>query len=153
MLKIKLISFYESNNIITEVYLFESLSNQFGDINQSQNKLPNLTIVDIRKRIEIALHNAGKTDFSLKLQQLQCFEYMYQGNDVIAVLPTGFGKSILFQLLPDILPIKETSNIVVVVCPLFSIIEDQLNVLKVMGIKACVLRCLPNLHEPSCEST
>lgn len=91
-------------------------------------------------RIKIALNNAGIQDLSLKPQQVQCFDYILQGYDVIAVLPTGFGKSLLFQLLPDILPTKTTSNVVIVVCPLTSIIEDQLKVLKGMGINAAVLR-------------
>ena len=62
------------------------------------------------------------------------------GNDVIAVLPTGFGKSLLFQLLPNFLPVKADNNIVFVVCPLNSIIEDQLKVLEERGITADVLR-------------
>ena len=51
-------------------------------------------------------------------KQIECFKYLLKGFDVIAVLPTGFGKSILFQLLPDLLPAKSESNIVIVACPL-----------------------------------
>ena len=57
---------------------------------------------------------------------MQCFESLIDGSDVIAVLPTGYGQSLLFQLLPDILPTKTTSNVVLVVTPLNLIIEDQL---------------------------
>ena len=91
-------------------------------------------------RIDIALKNAGIPDIILKPEQVKCFEYILQGYDVIAVLPTGFGKSLLYQLLPDILPTKTIQNIVIVVCPLTSIIEDQLKVLKDMGINASVFR-------------
>jgi superfamily II DNA helicase RecQ len=92
-------------------------------------------------RIDIALKNAGIPDIILKPEQVKCFEYILQGYDVIAaVLPTGFGKSLLYQLLPDILPMKTIQNIVIVVCPLTSIIEDQLKVLKDMGINASVFR-------------
>ena len=62
------------------------------------------------------------------------------GSDVIAVLPTGFGKSLLFQLLPNFLPVKADKNVVIVVCPLNSIIEDQLKVLGERGITADVLQ-------------
>jgi len=31
-------------------------------------------------------------------------------------LPAGFGKSLLFQLLPDFLPVKVDKDIVIVVC-------------------------------------
>ncbi|XP_057309856.1 ATP-dependent DNA helicase Q1-like [Hydractinia symbiolongicarpus] len=75
----------------------------------------------------------------LKPQQVKCFEHLLNGYDVIGVLPTGFGKSLLFHLLADFLPRKSVQNIVLVVCPLNSIIEDQLKVLEVRGIGAGVL--------------
>ncbi|XP_068691597.1 recQ-like DNA helicase BLM [Montipora foliosa] len=65
---------------------------------------------------------------------------MLEGQDVIGVLPTGFGKSMLFHLLPHFIPVKTTKNIVIVVCPLNSIIEDQLKVLKARRITADVLQ-------------
>ena len=49
--------------------------------------------------------------------------------DVTAVLPSGFGKSILFHLLSHLIPVKTRKNRVIVVCPLNSIIEDQIGVL------------------------
>jgi superfamily II DNA helicase RecQ len=91
-------------------------------------------------RIDVALNNAGIPDIILKPEQVKCFEYILQGYDVIAVLPTGFGKSLLYQLLPDILPTKTSQNIVIVVCPPTSIIENQLKVLNNMGINAGIFR-------------
>lgn len=41
--------------------------------------------------------------------------------------------------IPDFLPVKADKNIVIVVCPLNSIIEDQLKVLQKRGITADVL--------------
>ncbi|CAB4032787.1 ATP-dependent DNA helicase Q1-like, partial [Paramuricea clavata] len=106
--------------------------------------------MEILNRIHIALHNAGMVNRILKPQQIQCFDYICKGHDVIAVLPTGFGKSVLFQLLPDILPTKTTINIVIVLCPLSSIIEDQLHSLKIMSINAGVL---PSHYEnKNCET-
>ena len=69
-------------------------------------------------------------DFCLKPKQVQCFESLLNGTDVVAVFPTGFGKSLIFHLLPDILTTKSESNIVLVISPLTSIIEDQTKVLK-----------------------
>jgi ATP-dependent DNA helicase RecQ len=72
----------------------------------------------------------------LKPKQVQCFEYLLQGFDVLSILPTGFGKSLLFQLLPDFLPVNKSSqNIVIVVCPLSSIIEDQISAMNLIGIQ------------------
>ena len=51
---------------------------------------------------------------------------------------TGFGKSLVFQLLPDFLPVKSRLNIFIV-CPLTSIIEDQISALKLIGIPADIL--------------
>ena len=70
---------------------------------------------------------------------LQAKTSYLQGYDVIAVLPTGFGKSLIYQLLPFIIPVKSKSNIVIVVSPLTSIIEDQLTILSERGILADVL--------------
>ena len=39
---------------------------------------------------------------------MKCFEYLLKGKDIVAVLAAGFGKSLLFQLLPDFLPVKAT---------------------------------------------
>ena len=75
---------------------------------------------------------------------MKCFEYMLEGQDVTGVLPTGFGKSMLFHLLPHFIPVKTTRNIVIVVCPLNSIIEDQLKVLKARRITADVLQLAVN---------
>ena len=64
-----------------------------------------------------------------------CLEHLLLGRDVIGIFPTGFGKSLIFQLLPDIMSPVSTSvkNIVLVVCPLNSIIRDQMNMLMNLG--------------------
>ena len=86
------------------------------------------------------LHVAFNNNFpSLKLKQVQCFESLLQGFDVLSILPTGFGKSLVFQLLPDFQPVKSCQNIVIVVCPLTSIIEDQTSALKLIRIPADIL--------------
>ena len=86
-----------------------------------------------------------------KPQQIQCWSHLLDGRDVIAVLPTGFGKSTIFQLLPFILPAhnekekngegdekekeEETgTNIVLVIGPLNSIMADQMKFLTDVGI-------------------
>ena len=39
-------------------------------------------------------------DFKLIPQQLEVLSAAFDGKDTIAVLPTGFGKSLIFQMLP-----------------------------------------------------
>lgn len=53
--------------------------------------------------------------------------------------------------LPDFLPVKGEKNIVLVVCPLNSIIEDQFKVLEERGISADVLQ-LSSDQTRDCES-
>lgn len=68
---------------------------------------------------------------------------MLEGQELVAVLPTGFGKSLLFQLPPFLIPQKhqKEENIVIVVSPLNSIITDQINALLSRGILADRLSC------------
>ena len=71
-------------------------------------------------------------DFSLGYTQLKCEQQMVinsfvSGNDVFAVLPTGFGKTLCYACLPSIFDsLLETkfSAIVVVISPLISIMKD-----------------------------
>ena len=96
--------------------------------------------IHVLPRIDKALNVGSFASFCLKPLQVKCFEHVLNGFDVVAVLPTGYGKSLLFQLLPTFLATKTDNNIVIVVCPLNAIIEDQLKVAKNIGIKAEVLQ-------------
>ena len=43
--------------------------------------------------------NATGMVFSLKKEQEDAMRHIFNGKDVMAILPTGFGKSLIFQLL------------------------------------------------------
>ena len=85
-------------------------------------------------RIQSALERTKFPPFNFKLNQLKCLSHLLDGHDVIGVLPTGFGKSLIYQLLPLILPQKRNRNILLVVAPLSSIILDQATILEERGI-------------------
>lgn len=91
------------------------------------------------KRIQFAFSCYDYASFLLKPKQVKCFESFLLGENVIAVLPTGYGKSLLFHLLPDLIPVKDVSNIVIVVTPLNSIIENQVEILSRRNIPTGVL--------------
>ena len=97
------------------------------------------SVFGLLSRLGMALSRRKFPPFYLKPLQVKFFEHALRLLDVIAVFPTGFGKSLLFQLLPDFLPVKGEKNIVLVVCPLNSIIEDQLKVLEERGISVVSL--------------
>lgn len=83
-------------------------------------------------------------DKSLKLKdkQLDTLKALYEGNDCISVLPTGYGKSIIFHMLPwftQRLYQRDKPMIALVVCPLNSIMQDQVLPLRKAGINACTI--------------
>ena len=53
--------------------------------------------------------------------------------DVIAVLATGFGKSICYQL-----PVLIAKKSVIVICPLIALMNEQYDFLKDKGIPVCI---------------
>ncbi len=58
---------------------------------------------------------------SLKEKQSECL-VAAKSSDVLAVLPTGFGKTIIIQCLPFL---KEEDSLVVIISPLNTIIAEQ----------------------------
>lgn len=80
--------------------------------------------------------------FKLKDKQLDTLKALYEANDCISVLPTGYGKSIIFHMLPwfaQRLYQRDKPMIVLVVCPLNSIMQDQVLSLRKAGINACTI--------------
>ena len=71
---------------------------------------------------------------SLKPFQVKVVEAMLENKDVFVISPTGSGKSLCFQL-PGILQ----EGICIVLSPLRSLIYDQVEALKVKGIKCALL--------------
>ena len=61
-----------------------------------------------------------------------------QKRNVFGILPTGFGKSLIFQLLPSLLKDlwKLDQACVLVVTPLVSIMKDQVEELICLGLRA-----------------
>ena len=75
----------------------------------------------------------------MKPEQRNAVEYLLNHDDVLAILPTGYGESLIFQLFAVAASIerKEPQTVLVtVVCPLKSITEDQIAEVKSMGIPA-----------------
>ncbi|MGY5849530.1 RecQ family ATP-dependent DNA helicase [Salegentibacter sp. F14] len=71
---------------------------------------------------------------SFRPKQWPIIEAVLKGKDVIALLPTGGGKSVCFQV-----PALYREGICIVVSPLIALMQDQVNALKNKGIKAMAL--------------
>ena len=51
----------------------------------------------VLRRVGFSLSDGNFASLNLKPLQVKCFETILKGQDVIGVLPTGSGKSILFH--------------------------------------------------------
>jgi ATP-dependent DNA helicase RecQ len=70
----------------------------------------------------------------LRPAQVRVIAALLAGRDVLAVLPTGAGKSLCYQL-----PALLTSRLTLVVSPLISLMQDQVRALRRRGIAAAYL--------------
>ena len=86
--------------------------------------------------LQVAISQSRYSNLNLKPKQVQCIEAIYSGRDVVAVLPTGYGKSLIFHLLPSLffeklnsqrlVPSSSFRPVVIVVSPLNALIKDQI---------------------------
>ena len=67
------------------------------------------------------------------------------GKDVFAILPTGFGKSLIFQLFPCVMSALHSieggklMSTIILVSPLVSVMRDQVEQLKQFGFSAAAM--------------
>ena len=80
---------------------------------------------------------------TLKEKQISVINEILSGNDVIGLLPTGYGKSLCY-LLPPLL----TNKTIFIISPLISLMDDQKDKLIKMGIPVSALHSNnPNKNE------
>ena len=82
--------------------------------------------------IQILEHYWNFTSF--KPLQEEIINAVLEGEDTFALLPTGGGKSMCFQI-----PALAKAGICIVVSPLIALMKNQVSVLKTKGIKAMAL--------------
>lgn len=91
--------------------------------------MPNYSTERLHQALQ---HFFGYAQF--RLNQLPVIENVLAGKDVMAIMPTGGGKSICFQLPAMLLP-----GITIVVSPLIALMKDQVDSLLTNGIHAAFL--------------
>jgi ATP-dependent DNA helicase RecQ len=74
--------------------------------------------------------------------QRQVIDAVLEGRDCIAVMPTGAGKSLTYQLPARILP-----GTVLVISPLISLMKDQVDALQALGFRAVEINSTLDFEE------
>ena len=68
---------------------------------------------------------------SFRGQQQEIIEHVCAGGDAVALMPTGSGKSLCYQI-----PAQVREGTGVVISPLIALMQDQVDALNVLGVKA-----------------
>lgn len=71
---------------------------------------------------------------SFRPGQLEAVNTILNGRDLIAVMPTGSGKSVCYQL-----PAMRAGHLTIVVSPLRALMRDQVQVLQARGVAAALI--------------
>ena len=83
---------------------------------------------------------------SFRSIQRDIIESAYNGTDTLALMPTGGGKSITFQV-----PALAKEGVCLVITPLIALMKDQVENLKQRGIKATAIHSGLSVHEIDIE--
>ena len=111
--------------------------------------------------LHVAIINSVYSNVILQPKQVVCLEKLFLGLDVVAILPTGYGKSLIFHLLPLLLFAKKQldagistqtldlnndmfSTVAIIVTPLNSLSTDQIKRLALIGFRASVFNVKRN---------
>ena len=79
---------------------------------------------------------------SFRPMQEEIIDSALQGEDVLAILPTGGGKSVCFQV-----PAMMREGLALVITPLIALMKDQVQNLESRGIKALAIHAGMTRHE------
>ena len=88
-----------------------------------------MRMADLREQLQSLF---GLDDF--RPSQREVVEDVLRGKDVLCVMPTGAGKSLCYQL-----PAAVQGGLSIVVSPLISLMEDQIQQLRDEGLPALML--------------
>jgi ATP-dependent DNA helicase RecQ len=81
---------------------------------------------------EVLKTRFGYQDF--RLEQERILNAIFRGEDLLAIMPTGGGKSLCYQI-PAIL----SKGLTVVISPLISLMKDQVDALRLLDVEASFL--------------
>ncbi len=97
----------------------------------------------------IDLHATLREHFQLdsfRPGQEEVVRTLLQGRDVLTVLPTGAGKSLVYQLTAQLLP-----GVTIVVSPLLALMKDQVDSIEAAGLEVGVINSAQSTGEAKDE--
>ena len=89
---------------------------------------------------ELLRHSFGYSDF--RPPQDQIIDHLLADGDALVLMPTGGGKSLCYQI-----PAMLRAGVGVVVSPLIALMQDQVNGLRQLGVRAAYLNSSMTLDE------
>ena len=94
----------------------------------------------MERSITYTLERVGCPAIALKMEQRDCINHLYEGKDVFLWLPTGFGKSLCYEVLPFVMDDKlgRHGSVVTVISPLVSLMADQVQSLRQRSVNVIV---------------
>ncbi len=93
-----------------------------------------------KKLHEILKQTFGHSEF--RFDQLAIINTVLDGYDALAIMPTGGGKSLCYQI-----PALYSEGITLVISPLISLMHDQVVNLRESGVEACFLNSSQDANE------
>jgi ATP-dependent DNA helicase RecQ len=90
--------------------------------------------------LELVRHTFGFT--ALRPYQDQAIRAALEGRDALVVLPTGGGKSLCYQV-----PALLREGLTVIVSPLISLMQDQIDALRELGVPGAMLNSAQSIAE------
>ncbi len=98
-------------------------------------------VPDVRSRVlEILQTVFGYTAF--RGQQEAIIEHVSSGHDALVLMPTGGGKSLCYQI-----PALVRDGVGIVVSPLIALMQDQVDALETVGVRAAYLNSTQSYEE------
>lgn len=95
--------------------------------------------IEHMRPIEILKQYFGYSSF--RVGQEEIIGALVNGQDVLGIMPTGAGKSICYQV-----PALCGNGVSLVISPLISLMKDQVDALREMGVEAAVLNSTLSAH-------
>ncbi|MFJ9414627.1 DNA helicase RecQ [Streptomyces sp. NPDC101227] len=97
-------------------------------------------VSDVSEAVQVLRRVFGYDAFRGSQQEI--IEHVIGGGDAVVLMPTGGGKSLCYQI-----PSLVRSGVGVVVSPLIALMQDQVDALRALGVRAGFLNSTQDLEE------